>query len=170
MNNIILIGFMGCGKTSVGKRLSEICNMRFMDTDEYIVTKEQCSISEIFEKKGEKYFRNLETESLMELLEKNLSNTVISVGGGLPVKEENRELLKRLGMVVYLRANAETIYKRLRHDTTRPLLQTENPRGRIADLLNDREQLYEAAANFMVDVDDKNFDVIIQNIQDERIS
>ena len=89
---------------------------------------------------------------------------IISVGGGLPVREENRVLLKKLGTVIYLRASAETIYERTKHDTSRPLLQGDDPQGKIRTLLAAREKIYEDAADIVIDVDKKDFDTILDEI------
>ena len=115
-NNIILIGFMGSGKTTFGKWIAANKKMEFVDTDELIEKENGITISDIFASKGEVYFRNLETDMLNKLLERDTQNCVISVGGGLPVKEENRELLSQLGTVVYLWADADELVKRLSGD------------------------------------------------------
>ncbi len=167
MKNIILIGFMGCGKTSVGKRLAESENMEFLDTDEWIEREQQTTISEIFETKGEAAFRNMETECLRQILEYTEKPFVLSVGGGLPIREENRKLLLQIGHVVYLKASPEVIYKRLHNDKTRPLLQGMNPRGRIMDLMNARKNYYEDAAEYIIHVDDREFSDIIEEIKEK---
>ena len=167
MKNIILIGFMGCGKTSVGKRLAESENMEFLDTDEWIEREQQTTISEIFETKGEAAFRNMETECLRQILEYTGKPFVLSVGGGLPIREENRKLLLQIGHVVYLKASPEVIYKRLHNDKTRPLLQGMNPRGRIMDLMNARKNYYEDAAEYIIHVDDREFSDIIEEIKEK---
>ena len=165
-NNIILVGFMGSGKSSVGKALAEDCNMTFLDTDAWIERKHQITISEIFATKGEEYFRESETKCLEELLLQDTKKAmVISVGGGLPVRDENRQLLKRLGKVWYLKATEETIYQRLKSDTTRPLLQGENPRQKIKDLMNNREDKYLAAADNVILVDEKTISQIVDEIK-----
>ena len=110
-NNIILIGFMGSGKTTFGKWIAANKKMEFVDTDELIEKENGITISDIFASKGEVYFRNLETDMLNKLLERDTQNCVISVGGGLPVKEENRALLSQLGTVVYLWADADELVK-----------------------------------------------------------
>lgn len=163
MRNIILIGFMGCGKTSVGIRLSYRLRRAMEDTDKLIEKDEGRMISEIFQTDGEAFFRDLETACLKKLIP-SVKNMIISVGGGLPVREENRALLKELGTVVYLRANAETIYERIKHDTSRPLLQGNDPQGKIRTLLNGRKALYESAADVVIDVDKKDFDTILDEI------
>lgn len=164
MKNIILIGFMGCGKTSVGKRLSQTLECDFLDTDELIEEEQGCSISEIFEKKGEAAFRDMETECLRSLLSRKDEGFVLSVGGGLPIREVNRELLKELGDVILLRVTPDVVYKRLRNDKTRPLLQDKNPRGRIVDLMSARKGFYEDAATHVVEVSDRTFEEIVEDI------
>ncbi len=150
--NLVLIGFMGSGKTSVGIKLSYRLRMPVEDTDKLIERREGCSVSDIFREKGEAYFRQLETELLRELGESK-AEKIYSVGGGTPVRPENRELLKKLGMVVYLRVRPETVYERLKGDKTRPLLQCEDPLGKIKALMQDRKAAYEEAADMILDVD-----------------
>ena len=161
---MILIGYMGCGKSTVGRKLAEVSDRAFLDTDAWIEEKEEVTISEIFAKKGEPYFRDLETECLKELIETGQKGKVISVGGGLPVREENQKLLKELGTVIYLKARPDTVYERLKGDTTRPLLQTENPLQRIWEMMAAREEKYQAAAHKVIDVDGKNISEIIHEI------
>ncbi len=163
MGNVILIGFMGCGKSSIGVRLSYKLKMPVIDTDKVIQKRQGCTISELFAEKGEAYFRQLETDYVKELLTQKGSH-IISVGGGLPVREENRALLKKLGMVVYLRVRPETVYKRLKHDTTRPLLQGDNPMEKIETLMSERAPLYESGADVIIDVDDMETEQIMQKI------
>lgn len=164
MGNIILIGFMGCGKSSVGVKLSYRLRKAVIDTDKEIEKEEQRSISDIFAAEGEAYFRNKETECLRRLIE-TADNKIISVGGGLPMRDVNRELMHKLGLVVYLRAKPETVYERLKHDTTRPLLQGDNPQEKIKTLMAQREQNYEKAADVIVDVDGKEFEKIVNEIE-----
>ena len=164
MGNVILIGFMGCGKSTVGLKLSYRLRKSVIDTDKEIERTEKRSISDIFQAEGEAYFRDKETECLKKLL-KTSSNQIISVGGGLPMREVNRQLLHQLGQVVYLRAKAETIYDRLKYDTTRPLLQGENPQEKIRSLMAQREQNYEEASDIIIDVDGKDFEQIISEIE-----
>lgn len=163
MNNIILTGFMGCGKTTVGIRLSYRLRRAMEDTDKLIEKEEGRTISEIFKTDGEAFFRDLETECLKKLI-LTAKNMILSVGGGLPAREENRALLKELGTVVYLRASAETIYERTKHDTSRPLLQGDDPQGKIRTLLAAREAIYESGADVIIDVDGKDFDTILEEI------
>lgn len=164
--NISLIGFMGSGKTSVGLRLSYRLRRPVEDTDKLIERREGRTVSEIFAREGEEYFRRLETELLGELAQKR-RHTIFSVGGGTPVRPENRELLKRLGMVVLLRIRPETVYRRLKEDTTRPLLQCENPQERIRELMESRREAYEACADLILDVDEMEMDEILTTIEKE---
>lgn len=164
-NNIILTGFMGSGKTSVGIRLSYAMKRTMVDTDKWIEKRQGMTVSEIFDGRGEEAFREMETECLRELI-KTCGNQIISVGGGLPVREENRRLLSKLGRVFYLKASLETIYERLKNDTTRPLLQTEDPLGRIKALLKAREDNYMDCADAVIEVSGRTFDEILEEIKE----
>ena len=163
MGNVILIGFMGSGKTTVGLRLSYRLRRPVIDTDKEIEREEKRSISDIFAVEGEAYFRDSETAYLKKLL-KDTRNQIISVGGGLPLREENRMLLHELGQVFYLQASAQTIYERLKHDTTRPLLQGADPQNRIKALLEERDAYYMEAADVVINVDGKDFEAILSEI------
>lgn len=162
-NNVVLIGFMGSGKTSVGLRLSYRLRRPVEDTDKLIERREGCSISHIFAAKGEAYFRDLETALLRELADREYSY-IYSAGGGTPVRECNRELLKRIGTVIYLRVRPETVYERLKGDRNRPLLQCENPRERIRELLESRREAYESAADVILDADNMTLEDIVETI------
>ncbi len=164
MGNVILIGFMGCGKTTVGFRLSYRLRRSVIDTDKEIEREEKRTISDIFATDGEAYFRDRETACIRKLLG-NASEQIISVGGGLPLREENRELLHELGQVFYLRAKAETVYERLKDDTTRPLLQGDDPLTKIRTLLEKRDPLYLSASDVVIDVDGKTFQQILDEIE-----
>ncbi len=162
-NHIILIGYMGCGKTTLGKKISFRKKIALLDTDKMIEQKQRKTISEIFDEDGEAAFRMMETECLKEIMSYS-DRYVISVGGGLPLKEENRKLLKELGCVFYLRARPDTIYGRLRNDTTRPLLRGDNPADKIREMIQARDPLYRKAADVIVDVDEKGYEKIIGEI------
>ena len=169
MGNVILIGFMGCGKTTVGFRLSYRLRKPVTDTDKEIEREEKRSISDIFATDGEEYFRRKETDCLRKLI-KSVRNHIISVGGGLPMREVNRQLLHELGQVVYLRAEAETIYERLRGDTTRPLLQCSDPKERIRSLMEQRDEYYMEASDAVIQVDGKSFEQILNEIEAEYLN
>ncbi len=162
--NIILEGFMGSGKTTVSEALAERLDLELMDTDAAIEESEKRSISSIFEKEGEETFRDMETELLKMIVNDHLRNMVISLGGGLPIREENRRLLKEAGKVVYLKASPETVYERIKGDTTRPLLQSEDPMARIKELQAARSEIYEAASDITIDTDDKTPSEIVDEI------
>lgn len=155
---------MGSGKTTVGFRLSYRLRKPVIDTDKEIEREEQRSIAEIFAREGETYFRDRETMCLQKLL-RTVKEQIISVGGGLPLREENRRLLRELGQVFYLQASAETIYERVKHDTTRPLLQGDDPQGKIRTMLVERDGYYRDAADVVINVDGKSFEQILDEIE-----
>lgn len=165
MSNIILIGFMGCGKSSIGRHMSENYQYTLIDTDSHIEKQQKCTISEIFEKNGEEYFRQLETQCLLDLINTSDDKMIIAVGGGLPMREENRELLHKLGKVVYLRAAIDTLEKRLKGDTTRPLIQGGELRQKIENLFNLRQDTYEELADLIVDTDRRSYQQITEAIR-----
>lgn len=168
MNHVILIGFMGAGKTTLGRRLARARHMTFIDTDDRIVEKAGMPVTAIFEKYGEERFREMETEALREIMTEK-GRCVVSVGGGLPMRAENREYLKALGQVIYLRATAETLIGRLGHDCSRPMLRGGDLRSRIETLMEKRRDTYEAVADLAVDTDGKGFERLILEIS-EKIS
>lgn len=143
---------MGCGKTTVGKLIASLTGYAFADTDEMIEKQEGMSVSGIFAKEGEAAFREMETALLARMADEKTDRCVISTGGGMPVREENRCLFKRLGTVAYLRVKPETVYERVKDDGTRPLLQCENPLERIREMIGIRESAYETA-EFIIDAD-----------------
>ena len=159
-NNIVLIGFMGSGKTTIGKCFAERFQYSFLDTDEYIENIAGMSIKDIFETYGEDYFRTLETTCLKELC-KTVKNCIISTGGGVPLKEDNQELLRQLGCVVYLKISKDVVLKRLSGDTKRPLLQGEGVEQKVEALLKQRDPMYSKIANQVICVDNASvFEVV----------
>ena len=159
--NIVLCGMMGAGKTAVGSRLGEMLGCRWVDTDALIVEKHG-EIATIFERFGEKYFRGLETETVKTLVQED--GLVVSVGGGLVLKEENLSLLKENGVIVYLRATVETLAERLQGDKKRPLLQGESLTEKLTEMLKTRAPIYEAVADLTVSVEGKSPEEIAQEI------
>ena len=158
--NIILIGFMGSGKTTFGRWISTSHSMKFIDTDEYIEKKYNKLIKDIFRESGEEAFRNMETQAV-----RGLSDSCdISVGGGLPVRDINRRLLKELGIVVYLKTEVDELVKRLSKDTSRPLLAGGNLREKIESLMTAREALYKDAADVIVKTDGRRFEDMYADI------
>ena len=164
MGNVILTGFMGSGKSSVAVKLSYRLKKAMVDTDKVIEKKQGKTITKIFEEDGEDAFRQMETDTLRSLKESS-KNDIISVGGGTPMREENRALMKEMGTVVYLRVTPETVYERVKADGTRPLLMCEDPQGKIRELLEKRGPLYEDGAHVIIDVDGKNFGQILFEIE-----
>jgi shikimate kinase len=147
--NLILVGFMGTGKSSIGRQVARRLGFQFLDTDQLIVEREGKAISEIFKALGEPAFRALETATLESI--EHLSRCVIATGGGIVLRPENREILRRLGFVVELTANPDIIFERVSRNDKRPLLQSENPRETMLALLAARAEAYHAAAQFTLD-------------------
>lgn len=164
-HNIYLIGFMGAGKSSVSRALAEISGLKEIDMDEEIVKRENQTIPEIFEKKGEAYFRDIETEILAELAEKK--GQIISCGGGTILREENRKMMKESGEVVYLSATPETIYERVKNGKNRPLLNGHMNVEYIRGLMGKRMQAYRQAKTREVTTDGKNPAQIAKEILSE---
>ena len=162
--NIFLVGLMGSGKTTVGKILAKQLGMRFIDSDHEIETRTGASISWIFEIEGEESFRKRETDVIRDLTAKK--GVVLATGGGAVISEENRRYLSERGTVVYLRASVNNVLQRTRHDKSRPLLQTENPRARIEELHRQREPLYNEIADMVIYTGRQNVHAIVQTITD----
>ena len=160
--NLILCGMMGCGKTTVGREIAQRSGKLCCDTDEKIV-EEHGKIADIFACYGEARFREIETETVQELVQKD--NLVIATGGGLVLKTENVTLLRKKGKIVYLRAKKETLLSRLQKDTERPLLQSgQSLSERLTELLKVRAPIYEGVADCVVDVDGKTPEEIAAEI------
>ena len=152
MKHIFLIGFMGCGKSSIGKKLSFQLKKPFTDLDSMVEVKEKRTINQIFEEDGEQSFRDMETSVLISMFDTKLSY-VVATGGGLVMREKNRRIMKKQGIIIYLKASADTLYERLEGDEKRPLLQTEDPKAKIEQLLAERGPIYEKIADKIVEVD-----------------
>lgn len=162
--NLVLCGMMGVGKTSVGIRIAEKTRYRWFDTD-IMISDRHGRISDIFEYYGEAHFRALETEVVRELAGQD--ELVISTGGGLVLKPENSELLKRNGKIFFMRAGFDVLLERVRADETRPLLKdTGKTAEKLEELLSWRTPIYEAVADFIVDTDGKS----VEEVADEIIS
>lgn len=151
-DNIALIGFMGSGKTTVGKVLAKLMEMKFVDIDRIIASREKKSISEIFEEKGQIYFRDLEREIIAQEALNN--NCVISTGGGSILDNENIKRIRETSFVVYLDCTIECLYQRLKNSTTRPILNTsEDKKKLIEELYDKRRFLYEISADYIIKID-----------------
>ena len=162
--NIILIGYMGSGKSTVGRKAARAVEYNFLDTDALIEKEEGMTISKLFEEKGEPYFREKETETIRKLIAEPKGN-IIATGGGLPMKEGNAELLKELGTVIYLKAETDTLMKRLSGDNARPLLKNGDLREKIETMLAIRGPVYEACADLVLQTDNMSFYEIICQIE-----
>lgn len=158
--NIVLCGMMGVGKTSVGKKLEWLSGRKCVDTDEIIVEK-YGKIADIFQNYGEEYFRNLETETAEKLSVKD--NLIISTGGGLVMREKNVELLKKNGKIFFLRASLSTLLSRVSVNDSRPLLK-EGAEKKLRELMPVRTPVYEKAADYIIDTDNRTVAEIAQEI------
>ncbi len=152
LKNIVLIGFMGVGKSLAAKHLSEKLHRAVVSTDDLIVAQEGKSIAKIFHDSGELYFRKVETDIVAAIVDKQ--NVIIDCGGGVALNPQNLELLKKNGIVFYLSASPEEIYKNVKDQTNRPLLNTPDPKNKIKELLQARRPFYEKA-DYVIDADGK---------------
>ena len=163
MKNIVLMGFMGAGKTTIGKKLANALKYEFIDTDEWIEKEKGRKISDIFAEDGEAVFRDMETD-LLKRLQGSEEKFVLSIGGGMPVREENRALLRNLGIVIYLKTSKEEIIRRVSGNKNRPLLQGGDLEEKVTNLMNAREQIYIETAHMEVITDGKNPLGVIEEI------
>jgi len=160
--NIILVGPMGSGKTTIGRQLAKQLNLDFFDSDHEIEKKTGANIPLIFELEGEKGFRKRETAMLDELTQKN--GLVLATGGGAILAIENQRMLRQRGMIIYLSASIEQLWQRTRLDKNRPLLQTENPREKIESLLNERASTYREIADIIIETDNGSVKSTVKQI------
>ncbi|NKB62593.1 MAG: AAA family ATPase [Gammaproteobacteria bacterium] len=161
--NIYLVGLMGAGKTTVGRKLSNLMERDFLDTDQMMETRTGVAISYIFEVEGESGFRDRESALLKEVSE--LSGKVISTGGGIVLREENRLMMRESGLVIYLRASLGLLWSRLRGCRKRPLLQSDNPKEKIRMLIEERDGMYKEAADIVVDANSESAAKMAKKIQ-----
>jgi shikimate kinase len=161
--HLILIGMMGTGKSTIGRALAQKLQMPWVDTDQLIEQKLQISIAAFFQKEGEKAFRQVETEILQQVLQR--SPHVITTGGGMVLKQENRDQMKEHGWVICLTAQPEVLVKRLRHDRSRPLLQGKQLRSKIEQLWQERADKYQFA-DWQIDTGQHSVKEVVQRIAD----
>ncbi|HIT60750.1 MAG TPA: chorismate mutase [Candidatus Fimousia stercorigallinarum] len=161
-DNIYIIGFMGCGKTTISSYLSRILAMDVIEMDAHLTKKEGMSVNQIFEKYGEEYWRNLETNLIIGM--KDYENKVISCGGGVPMREVNVKEMKKNGKVILLTASPETILERTKDDDSRPLLRGRKNIPGITELMEARRPKYEAAADIRVNTDGRPVHEIAEEI------
>ena len=163
INNIILVGPMGSGKTTIGRRLSESLNLDFFDSDLEIIDTTGVSIDHIFDVEGEKGFRTRECDVLKKLC--NMPNIVLATGGGAVMLEENRELIKKAGSVVYLSSSVDQILRRTAKSKTRPLLEKSNNRRKtITSILEARDSLYKEVSSLIINTNGKKLNEVIDEI------
>ena len=149
MRTLVLIGLPGCGKSTVGRSLARRLSVPFRDSDQLIEQRIGTSIRAFFEQHGEAAFRDIEQQVLEDLAA--AAPCVLATGGGAVLREANRQSLRRAGQVIYLRASPEELWRRLRHDTQRPLLQVSDPQARLRELHAQRDPLYRETADFTID-------------------
>ncbi|MDD6734669.1 MAG: shikimate kinase [Lachnospiraceae bacterium] len=160
--NLFLIGFMGAGKSTVAAKLNQMTGKKLIEMDETIVSNQGMSINEIFEKYGETRFREIESELVKTISSEG--DCIVSCGGGVVIKPENVEEMKKNGKIVFLSATPETIFERVRYSTDRPILNGHMNVEYIAGLMEKRRALYEAAADVMIATDNKDADEICNEI------
>ena len=165
--NFVLVGFMGCGKTTVGRRLSSLTGHRFVDSDELIVKDQGKSISAIFAERGEEGFREIEEKVLADLV--GVAGVILSTGGGAILREANRASLKKTGIVVWLDAQPDVLFERAIRSGRRPLLQTENPRQTFDTLLETRRPIYESTADLRFDSTGIEHDEVARKVLDQAM-
>jgi shikimate kinase len=146
--NLILVGMMGSGKTTMGRVLARHLGKEFVDSDEEIIKRTGVTVPHIFDVEGEAGFRQREAAAIRELA--GLDNMVLATGGGAVLDGDNRAILKQSGIVIYLKASAHDLWQRTRHDRNRPLLQTENPYARLVELFQQRDPLYRQVSDIVV--------------------
>lgn len=165
--NIILIGMMGSGKTTVGKLLAKALHKTFVDSDEEIQRRTGVTIPHIFDVEGEAGFRLRETAALEDLLLQH--DIVLATGGGAPLSQHNRDRLRESGIVIYLKSNVHDLWQRTRHDQNRPLLQTADPRAKLQTLYEQRDPLYASIADIVIHTGKQSVQVLLARLQ-ERLA
>jgi shikimate kinase len=165
--SIVLIGFMGAGKSAAGRALARKTRLPHFETDEIVSARFGLSIPEIFAAFGEEKFRDAETEAIHQFSHE--TPAIIVTGGGIVLRPGNVQLLRALGMVINLEADEETLFRRISRRAPRPLLQTENPRAALVELLRVREPFYHSAADVRLDTSrlthDEVADAILKSIE-----
>ena len=162
MTNYFLIGFMGAGKSTIAAELVKRTGKKLVEMDSQIVEEQGMTINEIFAQYGEPKFRDIESDLVKRIA--NEGNTIVSCGGGVVVREENTKVMKSSGKIIFLTATPETIYERVKDGNDRPILNGHMNVEYIAELMEKRRALYEAAADVKVATDNKNVDEICDEI------
>ena len=163
INNIVLVGPMGSGKTTIGRRLSERLSLDFFDSDHEIVNTTGVNIDHIFDVEGEKGFRARESDVIKKLC--NMPNIVLATGGGAVILEENRELMKKASSIIYLSSSVEQILRRTAKSKTRPLLEKSNNRRKtITSIVEARDPLYREVSSHIIDTNGKKLNEVVDEI------
>jgi shikimate kinase len=163
--NLILVGMMGSGKTTMGRALAKHLGKVFVDSDEEIIKRTGVTIPHIFDVEGEAGFRQREAVSIRELVERD--NMVLATGGGTVLEEKNRAMLQQNGIVIYLKASVHDLWQRTRHDRNRPLLQTEDPHARLTELFKQRDPLYRQVSDIVVQSGKQSAHALMLHLADE---
>ena len=161
--NIYLVGMMGAGKTSIGRLLSKRSRRRFYDSDHVIEERTGVTIPTIFDLEGEQSFRDREEAVIAELA--CLSNIVLATGGGAVLRENNRQVLCSSGIIVYLRGSVEDLWRRTRKDKNRPLLLTDNPRQKLAEIYSVRDPIYSSVADIIIETGNPSIQSLEQDVE-----
>jgi len=165
--NIIIVGAMGSGKSTVGKLLAKKLDKKYIDTDLEIEVRNNCDISNFFEKYGETLFREKESEILDSLTD--INNHIISTGGGIILKEENINLLKKIGLIVFLDIDLKAQIKRVKHRKHRPLLKRDDLYTQLKELKKDRDPIYNSISDYIIDVSNKDKNAVVEEIYNKLI-
>ena len=161
-SNIFLVGPMGAGKTSVGKQLAKALKRDFLDSDKEIEDRTGVSIPTIFDIEGESGFRSREQQIIDELTQ--CDKLVLATGGGAVLNKDNQKALQSRGIVFYLNASIDQLYQRTHRDRNRPLLQTDNPKQKITELLEIRDPIYRSVADFVIETDGQSVRNVVDDI------
>ncbi len=159
---VVLVGLPGCGKTTVGRQLARRLGLPFNDSDHVVEQRLGCSIRDFFAREGEDAFRDVEESVLLELTQGGPG--VLATGGGAVVRPANRQRLRDGGQVVYLRSSPEELFKRLRHDRNRPLLQVADPMAKLRSLYDERDPLYRETAHFVIETGRPSVPTLVSKI------
>ena len=159
---LVLVGLPGSGKTTVGRQLARRLSIPFVDSDHAIENRLGCSVREYFEREGEARFRDIESDVLDDLSQNH--SGVLSTGGGSVLRLENRQRLRDRGRVFYLRSSPEEVFRRLRYDQNRPLLQVSDPMARLRDLFETRDPIYKEAAHYVIETNRPSVSTLVHMI------
>lgn len=165
--NIFIVGAMGSGKSSIGKLLAQSCQMQFLDTDYEIEQNSKYDITTIFEKFGEEEFRNKET-GLLESLS-GVENHIIATGGGIILKQENIDIMKKMGLIVFLDINLQAQIKRVKYRKHRPLLKNTDLEKKLKDLKSKRDPIYNTISDYIIDVSGKDKNTVVEEIKNKIV-